>query len=342
MGIEIGGRNALLPERIAQMKAKVTGDRHLRSMLNAVTKNGLEKVALNRDAVVAMRDAFSQQLPSPSVTNQMKSGRCWMFAGLNVLRRASLARLKVEEFELSQNYLTFFEKLEKANGYLDDILSTLREPKDSRLVSWLLGAPVADGGEWELFANLVLKYGVVPKWAMPETHHSNDSNRMNYVLNLKLREAGLRLREAHAAGIPLGELARRKDDVLEEIYRILAVFLGDPPSSFDFEYRDKDDTFHRDPGLSPQEFFERYVGFDFDAYANVVNVPTQDKPFGRTYVVSHLPVVRGGPSRPYLNVDIETLRALALSQLQSGDCVYFGCDVVQMMDAEAGVLDEAL
>jgi bleomycin hydrolase len=342
MGVETHEQHALLPEQIAEMRERAAGDRRLRSMMNAVTKTGIEKVALNRDAIIELHDAFSHQLPSPSVTNQMKSGRCWMFAGLNVLRRAAATRLNVEEFELSQNYLTFFEKLEKANGYLGDILATLREPKDGRLVSWLLATPVEDGGEWELFANLVLKYGVVPKWTMPETHHSSDSRTMNYVLNLKLREQGLRLREAHAAGTPITELVRRKEDMLEAIYRILTVFLGTPPATFDFEYRDKEETFHRDADLTPLTFFTNHVGFAFDAYASVVNVPTAEKPFGRTYVVSHLPVVRGGPARPYLNVDAETLRSIALAQLQSGECVYFGCDVGQMMDADAGVLDSRL
>lgn len=226
MDIDTGRQDALLPEWIAAVKSQVAEDRHLRSMMNAVAKNGIEKVALNHDALVAMREVFSQELPSPPVTNQMKSGRCWMFAGLNVLRRAAATHLNVEEFELSQNYLTFWEKLEKANGFLGDILSTLDEPKDSRIVSWLLISPADDGGEWELFANLVLKYGAVPKWTMPETHHSSESHGMNRILNAKLREDGLRLREAHAVGVPIAELARRKDAMLGEIFRILTVFLA--------------------------------------------------------------------------------------------------------------------
>ncbi len=342
MSIDTRRREALLPEQLAAMRAGIAADRHVLAMKNAVGKNGILKVAENQDILAATLHTFSDELPSLAVTNQMKSGRCWMFAGLNVLRRAAAKRLDLGEFELSQNYLTFWEKLEKANGFLDDVLATLDEPKDSRLVTHIFAGPAGDGGEWELFANLVLKYGVTPKAAMPETQGSSDSHAMGHVLNVKLREQGLALRAAHAAGSAGEDLFARKESMLAEIYRILTVFLGVPPTSFDFEYRDKDERFHRERSLSPQQFFERFVAFDFDAYANVVNVPTPDKPFGRPYVVANLPVVRGGPARPYLNVDAQTMRSLARSQLQDGEGVYFGCDVVQMMDGEAGVLADRL
>jgi len=342
MSIDIDEEHALRPEQLSAMAAKVLEDSHLRTMRNAVAKNGILKVAEDQDILVAMRHAFSEELPSLPVTNQMKSGRCWMFAGLNALRRMAAKRLNLEEFELSQNYLTFWEKLEKANCFLDDVLGTLAEAKQSRLVTHIFTSPASDGGEWELFANLVLKYGIVPKSAMPETLHSSDSHAMNHVLDAKLRAHGLELRAAHASGVPTADLVARKEGMLGDVYRILTVFLGMPPALFDFEFRDKDDRFHADRGISPQTFFERYVAFDFDAYANVVNIPTPDKPYGRTYLVAHLPVVRGGPARPYLNVDADTLRSLTLAQLHGGEGVYFGCDVVQMMDAAAGVLDETL
>ncbi len=342
MSIDIDQEHALRPEMISAMAAKVLEDRHVRTMRNAVAKNGILKVAEDQDILGAMRHAFSEELPSLPVTNQMKSGRCWMFAGLNALRRTAAKRLSLEEFELSQNYLTFWEKLEKANCFLDDVLDTLEEAKQSRLVTHIFTSPASDGGEWELFANLVLKYGIVPKSAMPETLHSSDSHAMNQVLDAKLRAHGLELRAAHASGVPTTDLAARKEGMLGDVYRILTVFLGMPPALFDFEYRDKDDQFHADRGISPQTFFERYVAFDFDAYANVVNIPVPDRPFGQTYLVAHMPNVRGGPPRPYLNVDVETMRALTLAQLKDGEGVYFGCDVVQMMDREAGVLDAAL
>ncbi len=342
MSIDTRRQDSLLPEQIAAMRGEIAEDREVRAMRNALAKNSILKVAENQDVLASMQHTFSSELASPAVTNQMKSGRCWMFAGLNVLRRAAAKRLRVAEIELSENYLTFFEKLEKANCFLDDVLTTLDEPKDSRLVTHIFNAPASDGGEWELFANLVLKYGVVPKSAMPETQHSSDSHAMNRILDMKLREQGLSLRRAHAASAPAGDLLERKGFMLSEIYRILAVFLGVPPSTFDFEYRDQDDHFHADRALSPQAFYARHVGFDFDAYASVVNIPAPDKPFGQTYLVAHLPVVRGGPARPYLNVDAATMRALTLAQLKDGEGVYFGCDVVQMMDSEAGVLDDHL
>ena len=335
-------RESVGAEQVLAMREALAQDRRLQAMRNAVTSAGIEKVALSRDALLSMHDAFSEELALPAVTNQMKSGRCWMFAGLNLLRRAAAEHLKVEEFELSQNYLTFFEKLEKANGFLEDVLATAEEPKDSRITCHLFASPAGDGGEWELFANLVRKYGVVPQWTMPETFHSSDSRAMNRVLDQKLREDGLRLREALAEGSSAADIAHRKELMLGEIFRILTVFLGLPPTAFDLEYRDKDKAFHREAGLTPRTFLERCVPFDFDAYQSVVNVPAAGKPFGRTYVVERLPVVRGGPQRPYLNVDAHTMRDLALRQVQAGEGVYFGCDVAQMMDAERGLLVDGL
>lgn len=341
MSIDIEGQ-VLRPERIATLRAEAAHDRHLRAMRGAVGRLGITKVALDQERLNQVVHSFSEELPSPGVTDQMKSGRCWMFAGVNLLRRSAAHELNAKEFELSQNYLTFWEKLEKANCFLDDVLTTLDEEKDSRLLGQLFASPAGDGGEWELFANLVLKYGVVPTAAMPETHHANESQLMVTILNAKLREDGLGLRRAHRAGATRGDLLARRDRMLDEIYRMLSVFLGLPPETFDLEYRDKDDAFHREAGLSPHAFLERHVDFDPDAYVSLVNVPTADKPFGVAYLVDHLPVVRGGTPRPYLNVDAEVMRQAALRQLEAGEGVYFGCDVAQMMDIEQGILADGL
>jgi len=310
--------------------------------MNAVRKDGIHHVAQNQDALKAMRDTFSIEIPTMGVTHQKKSGRCWMFAGLNVLRERAAKEMGLEEFELSQAYQMFWDKFEKANFFLESILETLDETRDGRLVAWLLSHLVEDGGQWEMFVNLVEKYGVVPKWIMPETFHSSESYGMNQILEVKLREDAHILRSAHEAGRPTSDLRAQKDVMIGEIYRMLTIFLGDPPTTFDLEWRDKDKAFHAERGLTPKEFYNRHVGVDLGDYVSVINAPTDDKPYGRTFTVSYLGNVKGGRDVLYLNVDPETLRSLALRQLQDGEVVWFGCDVGKFLDRDAGVMDHTL
>ena len=232
-----------------------------RLALNAVTAGKVQVVARNREAVVrAAQRTFSHVIKTPEITNQKQSGRCWMFAGLNVLRVEAMKALKVDQFEFSENYLQFYDKLEKANYFLETMIATADEPTDGRLISFLLQDPIQDGGQWDMFANLVRKYGVVPKTAMPDAESSGESVPMNGVLRAKLREYAAELRRRKAGGEAAGELRRRKDEMLETIYRMLAIHLGRPPREFEWQWRDKDDEFHRDGTITPREFYERYVG----------------------------------------------------------------------------------
>jgi bleomycin hydrolase len=342
MGIELGHDASITAETIAALRAEMEADRTRRTMMNAVRRNGLPAVALNHDALVAMQYTFSHEIPTGPATSQEKSGRCWMFAGLNTLRVAVMRRLNLSEFELSQSYLMFWDKFEKANYFLENILETLDEPRDGRLVAWLLATPTQDGGQWDMFVNLVEKYGVVPKWIMPETFHSSNSAGMNRILDAKLREDARTLREAYARGAGWDELSALKADMLRDIYRMLTIFLGDPPERFDFVYRDKDQQYGSAEGLTPKMFYDRYVERDLADYVSVINAPTADKPFGRTFTVQYLGNVKGGREVRYLNVDVETMRGVALRQLLDGEPVWFGCDVGKMMDREKGVLDTAL
>jgi bleomycin hydrolase len=337
------GDAVISPDLVERLAAAVRDDPHRRATMHAIRRHGIQAVALNQDVVIARPYTFSHEVATGPITNQKRSGRCWMFAGLNALRLAVLANCGLKEFEFSQAYPMFWDKFERSNYFLENILETLDEPLDGRLVSWLLAAPLNDGGQWDMFVNLVAKYGVVPKYAMPETFHSSESMGMNRLLTAKLREDAARLREAYARGRrSLAALRQEKEAMLAEIYRLLVHFLGEPPSRFDFEYRDKDNAFHRDPGLTPQEFYRRYVGVDLDAYVSLIHAPTADKPYGRTYTVKFLGNVKGGRDVLYLNVDVATLKQAALQQLMDGEAVWFGCDVGKMSDRESGVLDAAL
>lgn len=329
----------------AQIKAfeeAFRADRGHIAAMNAVAANGVLKSAKNAEAVRQDYHAYSLTLDQHGITNQKKSGRCWMFAATNVMRFEVMKKLGLDDFELSQNYLFFYDKLEKSNYFLENILATLKEEQGSRLIAWLLAAPLGDGGQWDMLASLVEKYGVVPKYAMPETYSSSDSSEMNAVLTEKLRGFACALRKAHAAGKPLTALRAMKADMLETVYRMLCICLGCPPRVFDLEVRAHDGTFVRDAGLTPQRFYTKYVGLDLTQYVSLINAPTADKPFDRSYSVRFLGNVEGGRPVRYLNVDIETLKAAALAQLRDGAPVWFGSDVGKLSSREDGIMDPVI
>ena len=333
---------ALDPADIQRYDESFGRDPKNRLVLNAVTSGKVQEIARDRDAVVRGEHTFSHVIKTAAVTNQRKSGRCWMFAGLNVFRIEAMKRLGMEEFELSQNHLMFYDKLEKANYFLETMIETADEPVDGRLIWFLLQDPISDGGQWDMFANLVRKYGVVPKSVMPETQSSGDTEALNDVVCTKLREYGAELRRRHAGGEPDAALRGRKGEMLEAMHRILAIHLGRPPREFEWQWRDKDDVFYRDRLMTPQAFFEKYVRFDLDSVVSLINCPTEDKPFGRLFTVRYLGNVCGGDIVRYLNVPMDVFKKAAVAMILDGCAVWFGCDVGKMRARRLGILDARL
>jgi bleomycin hydrolase len=203
----------------------------------------------------------------------------------------------------------------------------------------LLSDPLSDGGQWDMFVNLVDKYGVVPKSLMPETFSSSYSDSMNTLLVSKLREYAKLLRDMYAQGSSVEELRKSKCELLEEFYRMLVIHLGKPPCNFYWEWRDKEKVFHRDGDVTPREFYKKYVGVDLDGLVCLINAPTKDKPFNKIYTVQYLGNVIGGRPVRYLNVDIETLKKAAVDMIVGNHAVWFGCDVGQMLETEMGAMD---
>ncbi|QTM98730.1 aminopeptidase [Sediminibacillus dalangtanensis] len=309
---------------------------------DAIMKNGIQASIQNNDSVVAMNHVFSEEIKTGKVTNQKQSGRCWMFAALNTFTHKLNDLFNLKDFELSQNYTNFWDKFEKANYFLENILDTVEEPLDGRLVSWLLDTPQQDGGQWDMFVSLIDKYGVVPKQVMPETFHSSNSSQLNQLLDASLRKDAVELRRLHGEGKPEAELQQVKEGMLSNIYTLLVYALGEPPETFDFEFRDEDHGFHREEGITPHAFFEKYVGINLHDYVSVINAPTEDKPYGKTYTVSRLGNVIDGTSIKYLNVDMKTLKELAVKQIKDNESVWFGCDVGQDSNRKEGIMDTAL
>ncbi len=331
--------NNITPEFLESCGAAFRADRANRVARDAVMTNGLNKSCLNHEARRHTTHTFSVSLKQGSVTSQKASGRCWLFAAMNVMRARIIRKCNLADFELSQNYMLFWDKLEKANWFLENILDTLSEPTGSRLLDFLLRDPVGDGGQWDMMADLVKKYGVVPKEAMPESAVSSATREMCRVVTELLRTDASRLRRRAAEGADRAELTVEKERMLNEVYRILVICLGEPPRTVDFEVRDKDDNFIRDRGLTPREFFKKYVDMELNDYISLINAPTADKPYYRTFTVKMLGNVKEGDPVRYLNLPVEELKAAAIAQMKDGEPVWFGCDVGPCSDRETGTLD---
>ena len=290
-----------------------------------------------------MDPVFSIDLDTGDVANQKQSGRCWMFAALNTMRHDLKNRFGVaKDFELSQSYTFFWDKLEKSNYFYENVIKTASLPTSDRKVSWLMTTPQQDGGQWDMITAIIRKYGVVPKSVMPESYNSSKSNELNSTLNLKLRKDAVDLRELVNSNASSEEVASFKEKKLAEIYRILVYTLGEPPVKFDFEYRDSDNNYHIDQDLTPQTFFEKYVNWNLDDYVSIINAPTDDKPYNHMYTIEMLGNVLGEREVRHLNVDMNTFRQVAIKQLESGESVWFGCDVGQESDRKKGIMDTEL
>jgi bleomycin hydrolase len=226
---------------------------------NAVTQVTVDDIALNRSVVTGTDHTFSHLLDDWAVTHQKKSGRCWLFAGLNLLRVGAMKKMNLKDFEFSQNFTLFWDKLERANYFLEAIIETAGLAVDDRTVAFLLDKPLDDGGQWNMFVNIVRKHGLVPKAVMPETQSSSDTYKMNALLIEKLREGAMTLRDLRGHGAPMEAVRAAKQGILHVIHRILCIHLGTPPDKFDWQWNDKDKVFHRDGELTPQEFARRYV-----------------------------------------------------------------------------------
>lgn len=334
--------NSLTYERISELRDAFDTHPTARLMQNAVTQNDVDDISLDRAVVTQTDHTFSHVLDDWSVTNQQRSGRCWMFAGLNLLRPAVMLEMNLKNFEFSQNYTLFWDKLERANYFLELMIVTADRDRDDRTVAWLLDRPLDDGGQWNMFVNLIRKHGVVPKSVMPETKSSSNTRRMNSILITKLRKGAGDLRKAVSRGETPESVKEIKEEVISSVYRILSIHLGAPPLRFDWQWNDKDRQFHRDGEMTPLEFADKYVKQPLDEYVCLVHDPRPTSPVGRTFTVEHLGNVVGGGIVKYLNVDIELMKEVARKTILDGNPVWMGCDVAKMMRRDQGIWDAKL
>ena len=302
---------------------------------NALIKNDLNTVALNWENFSQINHHFSnlikKELPA---TNQKASGRCWGFAGLNLMRLNVVDKLNLANFEFSQNYFMFCDKLEKANYFLENIINTRDHAYDSRLIMHLLKAPVQDGGQWDMFVNLIEKYGAVPKDVMPETNHSSKSMAMNYILTHKLREFASILRKK-----PAKNSAALKQEMMSIVYNLLAMFLGQPPETVNWSTRNADNKYISISNMTPKDFYKKYADIKIKDKVCLIHAPMSNKKFNTMYTVEYLGNVIEGQIIKYLNVDIKELKKSAMQSIKNDEAVWFGCDVGKRFNRDMGVLD---
>ena len=303
---------------------------------NAATQVGIEAASLNREKIQHTSTAVSHRLDDWKATSQKKSGRCWLFSSLNFLRSRARESLGIKNFEFSQSYVFFWDKFERANWFLTDIIATSDEPVDGRLVQFLLGDVLGDGGQWDMAVSVYMKYGLVPKEVMPESEASTNSRPMNARLRAVLHIGALRLREAIAAGASAEEVDTQRRKILADVWKILVVCLGEPPVRFNWQWRDDEGNFHRDGEITPHEFYERHVGVDLSEYICLVDDPRPENPKGSMETVEHLGNVVGGRPIRYLNAPVEEIKRIAAAQIAAGEAVWFGADVSQPYDRGLG------
>ena len=287
---------------------------------NALIKNDLNTVALNWENYSKINHHFSnlikKELPA---TDQKASGRCWGFAGLNLMRLKVVENLDLPNFEFSQNYFMFCDKLEKANYFLENIIQTKDHAYDSRLIMHLVKAPVQDGGQWDMFVNLINKYGAVPKDVMPETNHSSKSMSMNYILTHKLREFASILRKKR-----LKNLSSLKKEMMEVIFNLLAMFLGQPPDVINWSTRNKDNRYFVISDMTPKDFCKKYADINIKDKVCLIHAPMSNKKFNTVYTVEYLGNVIEGQIIKYLNVDVQKLKKSAIQSIKNNEAVWFG------------------
>jgi len=317
---------------------------HCAISMNALTRSKLEDVTMNWDAYRTIDHNYSNVIKSEmkKVTNQKSSGRCWGFAALNLMRIEFSKKYNLTDFEFSQSYFMFYDKLEKSNYFLENILLTLDENFDSRIVMWLLESPIQDGGQWDMFVNLMEKYGIVPQSVMPESVHSSSSRPMNQLITRTLRKFASILRYEYSKGASLKDLRKIKLDMLSSIYKMLCTFIGKPPTSFDWQIRDKKNKFITHNNLTPIDFYNKFLSMNLKDKVCLIHCPMSNKELNKLYTVKYLGNVVEGQIIKYLNVSIDEMKKFAITSLKNDEAVWFGCDVGKMFHRDLGVMDTNL
>jgi len=327
-------------KQVAELRKGFDAESSNKVAQNAVTNVQLPDLTLNRDLVQDIDDSFSTKLDDWKVTAQMRSGRCWLFATLNLLRVGAMKKMNLKNFEFSQAHIHFWDKFERANHLLEAVIETSDRPVDDRTIHFLLSDPIGDGGQWNMAMNLIRKHGLVPKSAYPESNSSSATRWMNAELKNILRSSACEIRAIVDGGGSIDEARAHKEKRIADIWNMLCIHLGTPPKTFNWQWRDKDNEFHRNGRMTPQQFAAEFVDIDWEDYVCIVNDPRNE--YYQTYTIDFLQNVAGGPPVVYLNVPSKEMKAITQKLLEDGVPVWMGCDVGKEMDRKRGLWDADL
>ena len=325
-------------KELKDFKTNYEKDTKNKVVKNALTKNPISEIVYDAKNEKDVINDFSIEVKTLPVCNQKQSGRCWIFAACNFLREKIAHELNVNNFELSQNYIAFFDKLEKANYLLASIVDLIASEPDERVLMHVLVNGVGDGGQWDMFVNLVKKYGEEKKNVMNETYQSSGTRESDILINSLARQFAAKAKKLHKNG-ETDKILLLKKETMQLIYNLLVNCFGEPPVNFDFEYTDKEGKYHIEEGYTPKTFFDKYVK-NLDDYISIVNAPTESKPFYKTYTIDYLNNVIEGKRIVHLNLPMERFKELIISQLKDNEIVWFGSDVSNYRDRNTGLWDD--
>ena len=325
----------LTPEVLGRIQAKQSTTAADKVIHNALAAGDVSALAVNFDNQKEMDTWFTYSVPTKGITDQKSSGRCWMFTGLNVLRGQMIREHDLNGMEFSEVYLFFYDQLEKANLFLQAVIDTRALPMEDKTVEWLFKNPLSDGGTFTGVADLTAKYGVVPASVMPETYAANNTSRFCSLVKRKLREDGIRLRNAGKKA----DLQSMKEEMLAEIYHMFVLAYGEPVTSFKWAPKDASGQYISEPKeYTPQQFYAEYLGNDLqNDYIMLMNDPTRD--YWKTYEIEYDRHTYDGHNWLYLNLPLDDIKEMAISSIKDSTAMYFSCDVGKELDRSRGLLD---
>ena len=326
-------------DQIQSLKSSYKATASDKALRNAVVTNDINKLAKNYDNATVFDAHFSNQVPSKAITDQESSGRCWMFTGMNVLRSKAIRKYDLpSDFQFSQCYTFFWDQLEKSNLFLQAILDNRAKSMEDETVKWLFQNPLSDGGQFTGIANLVTKYGIMPKDAMPETYSSNHTSQISSLIKLKLREDALILRDmANNKGTTEKMLQDKKMEMLQTVYRMLVIAFGEPPAEFTWTQRDAKGNVVSTETYTPKSFAAKFANDDFTTYYMVMNDPTRE--YYKVYEIEYDRHVYDGNNWKYLNLPMDEIAQMAIASLKDSTMMYFSCDVGKFLDRDKGYMD---
>jgi bleomycin hydrolase len=329
-------QESITPEILGTIEESVTIDQESRAMINAVTNNDIKKLTFNRNALEELDHHFAYRIQTGEVINQKSSGRCWLFTSLNVLRPAVIKKHNLKDFQFSENYLFFYDQLEKSNVFLEAILENLDKSDDEEMTIWLFKNAIGDGGVWNMMVDLIKKYGAVPRTAMLESYSSENTRMMTRLLVRKLREGAFNIREMHKQGQNMKKLRAEKLNILSDIYRILVISLGEPPKTFTWRYETKDGTISPSKTYTPIQFYKEFIGQDVEKYVMMMDDPSKE--YYKRYDIQYYRNVWEGEDWTFVNVPSNDLKVFAKKSILADQPMYFSCDVGKQLDSKNGYL----